>query len=281
MPIRPALAGTLLLLAACAGASRSAPARAAAYEVHAVRYGVLPDFPVAGLVAGADTARRIDVALMVWVARGGGRTVLVDAGFHSVAMLRQWRPRDFVRPSEAIGKLGVRPEEVTDVVVTHLHWDHAGGADLFPNARVWLQREEYDHYRRSEIRATRTGVLAEDLAIYERLEREGRLMLVDGDGREILPGITVHTGGRHTYASQYVAVRGETGTIVLASDNAYLYENLERVIPIAQTLDAEANRRALLRMREIASEPRLVVPGHDPEVFRRFPQPGGGVARIR
>ena len=250
------------------------------WDVYALEYAVLPGFPVRGLVEGADSTRRIDISMMVWLLRGDGRNVLVDAGFHSDSLVQRWAPRDFVRPSDALARLSVAPEDVTDVVITHLHWDHAGGVDLFPNARVWIQREELEFYT-AEGRPGRAGVTVEDVALLERLRREGRLELVEGDGREILPGVTVYTGGRHTHASQYVGVRTEAGTVVLASDNLYLYENLERRVPIAQTLDRESNLRAQARMLSLAASPRLIVPGHDPLVFSRFPEPGHGVARIR
>ena len=110
-----------------------------------------------------------------------------------------------------------------------------------------------------------------------RLRVAGRVELVEGDGREIIPGITLYTGGRHTWASQYAAVRTRAGTAVIASDNLYLYENLERRAPIAQTFDAQANLAAQDRMRRLASDPRLIVPGHDPAIFQRFATgPGGG-----
>ena len=104
--------------------------------------------------------------------------------------------------------------------------------------------------------------------------------LVDGDDREILPGIRVYTGGKHTFASQYVGVRTRSGTVVLASDNAYLYENLEERIPIAQTLDAASNLAAQARMLRLAGSVNFVVPGHDPMVFKRFAEIRPGVVRI-
>lgn len=275
-----AVAAAGALLGACHSPPAQGTAPANGYLVEAVRYGTLPAFPVRGLVLGADSARRLDIAVMVWLLRAPGRTVLVDAGFYRDKFIQRWKPTGFVRPSEAVAAAGVRPEEVTDIVLSHVHWDHMDGVDLFPRARVWLQRAEYEYYVGDDGSARHPGIDPEDAAILARLRTAGRLELVDGDAREILPGITVYTGGRHTYASQFVGVRTSAGTVVVASDNAYLYENLERHAAIAQTFDAQSNLAAQARMLELAASPRLVVPGHDALVFTRFPRPGGGVARI-
>jgi hypothetical protein len=76
-----------------------------------------------------------------------------------------------------------------------------------------------------------------------KLNNSGRVRLVDGDAKEIIPGVTVYTGGRHTFASQYVGVNTKVGRVVIASDNLYLYENLDKHVPIAQTFDAKSNLR--------------------------------------
>jgi glyoxylase-like metal-dependent hydrolase (beta-lactamase superfamily II) len=256
------------------------PRREAAYEVHAVRYATIAGFPVRGLVAGADSARRMDIAMMVWLVRGEGRVVLVDAGFYREKFVTRWKPTGFTSPDTALAPLGLRPEDVTDLIVTHVHWDHLDGADLFPRARIWIQRDEYEHHVGQDGSVQDRAVDPDDAAMLARLRAAGRVELVDGDAREILPGITVYTGGRHTFASQYVGVATRSGTVVVASDNCYLYENLERDRPIAQTLDSMANLAALARMKRLATDLRLIVPGHDPAVFQRFPTPGNGIAAI-
>ncbi len=273
------LAAGAIALASCAPLSRADPA---ATEVYAVCYGTLRNFPVAGLVAGADTARRMDVALAIWVVKlPGGRTVLVDAGFYRDKFMRRWTPANYQRPDEAIRAVGLRPDDVTDVIVSHVHWDHVDGADLFPRARIWIQRAEYAHHVDDAGRSLDRAADSLDAAMLAGLRRAGRVELVDGDSVEIIPGIRVYTGGRHTFASQYAAVDTPEGTVVLASDNVYLYENLDRHVPIAQTLDAASNLAAQARMRRLAGSERLIVPGHDPLVFARFPTLGGGVVRIR
>jgi glyoxylase-like metal-dependent hydrolase (beta-lactamase superfamily II) len=275
------LAAVLATVISCARAPIAPPAPAAA-EVYAIRYGSLANFPVSALIAGTDTSRRADIALMVWlIKQPDGRNVLLDAGFYRDKFMKRWKPVNYRSPAEAVRLAGVRSEDVTDVIVSHVHWDHMDGADLFPKARIWIQREELAHHVASDGRAVDRAVDSLDAAMLAGLQRAGRVTLVDGDAREILPGITAFTGGKHTYASQYVTVRTAEGTVVLASDNAYLYENFARHVPIAQTLDSASNLRAQDRMRTLASQLRLIVPGHDPEVFTRFPTPGNGVARIR
>lgn len=272
----------ILSLGFALGAPTILPAQQPTYEVSAIRYATLPSFPASGLVAGADTSRRMDIAMMVWLITGGaGRTVLVDAGFYRPKFIERWRPQEYIRPSEAAAAAGVRPEAVTDVIVTHVHWDHLDGVDLFPNARVWIQRDEYQYYLNDDGAPRNRGIDPDNSAALQALRRAGRLQLVSGDAQEILPGLICYTGGRHTYASQYVGVRTAAGTVVVASDNVYLYENLERRAAIAQTLDPAANLAAQDRMRAIATDPRWIVPGHDPAVFQRFELVTPRIARIR
>jgi len=283
----PALVAAVLVFTAPAAVARDAGAQSApsasdsTYNVYAIRYASIP-FRVSGLIASADTSRRLDISMMVWLVRGpNGRNVLVDAGFYREPFMAQWKPVDYLRPDSAVATAGVRASEITDVIISHVHWDHIDGADLFPNARVWIQLEEVEHHVDSAGVVLDRTINRLDAAMLHELRRAGRLRLVNGDAQEILPGITVYTGGKHTFASQYVGVRMETGTIVLASDNAYLYENLEKRVPIAQTLDAASNLRAQQRMHALATSPRLIVPGHDPLVFGLFEAIGPRVVQIR
>lgn len=254
------------------------------YEIYAVRFADV-SYSVASLVAGAERGRSIDLAFTIWVARdsaASGHLVLVDAGFYRDKFLQQWHPNNFVKPSEALTRgLGIPPDAVTDIIVSHSHWDHADGLDLFPRAKVWIQKEEYDYYvgENGEV-LHRGGVDSDDAKMFAAMKAAGRVQLVDGDDREILPGIRVYTGGKHTFASQFAGVSTQAGTVVLASDNAYLYENLEKHLAIAQTLDATSNLAAQDRMLKLAAAPRLVVPGHDPAVFERFLAVKPGVVKI-
>jgi glyoxylase-like metal-dependent hydrolase (beta-lactamase superfamily II) len=273
------LASPALVRAATPSSRGNRPASESTFEVYAIRYGTLKSFPLAGLVKGEDQNKKIDIALMIWLIRGNGRNILVDSGFYRDSFMKQWKPAEYMKPSEAISKFGLKPEDITDIIISHAHWDHCDGTDLFSKARVWIQKEEFEYYNQPEHQKG-TGVFAVDMAMLEKIRAEGRLELVDGDDKAVLPGITVYTGGRHTYASQYVGVNTSKGIVILASDNVYLYENIEKSLPIPATFDAESNLRAQERMKKLAGNPDLIIPGHDPAVFVRFPKPGNGIALI-
>src|SRR5437660_9776136 len=97
------------------------------YEIFAVQYATIPQFAVSGLVAGADPARKLDIAMMVWVVRGNNKNILVDAGFYREQFFKQWKVSGFLKPSDAVARAGVNPDDITDVIITHMHWDHADG----------------------------------------------------------------------------------------------------------------------------------------------------------
>jgi len=271
-----------LLLALAAARLRGA-ADADKYEVYAVRFATLANFPVSSLVAGTDRTRRMDIAMMIWVLKGGyGRIAIVDSGFHREQYFRQFTVRDYVKPPDALAPLGITADKVSDIFLSHMHWDHAGGIDLFPSARVWIQKDEYDYYTGEAWQSARThgGIDADDVLEIAKRNTQGKVTFVRGDDDTVLSGIQFGVGGKHTWASQFVGVQARNQTVVLASDNMYLYENLDKHVAIAQTLDAASNLRTQDRMRSIAGDPRFLVPGHDPAVFDRFPRVSDRIVRI-
>src|SRR5262245_23051371 len=100
------------------------------YEIYAVRFAHVP-FAESSLIAGAAKGPQIDIAFTVWpiVDSAGGRVIVVDAGFYRDKFMAQWKPQDYSRPSEALQSgLNITPERVTDIIVSHSHWDHFDGA---------------------------------------------------------------------------------------------------------------------------------------------------------
>ena len=253
------------------------------YSIEAIRFANSPGDSVASLVMGAPKDEKIDTVYIIWLIRGGGRNILFDSGFHRERYFREWKITDYLRPDEALRLAGVRPEEVTDVVISHAHWDHLGGIDLFAKATVWIQKDEFRYYTGEAWQpgGHHVWIDPDDVQQLVRLNTEGRLRLVDGDNVQIFPGIRAYTGGRHTFASQYLRVDGHP-PFVLASDNIYLYRNLAEHKPSVTFSEADypANIKSQERMVELAGSPDRVVPGHDALQFKKFPVEGR-VAKIK
>jgi len=267
-------------------ASESAAASGPEYSIDAIRYATSPGVSVSELVVGGPESLKndkVDIALVVWLIRGGGHTILFDSGFHRDTFIKYFPMKDYLSPDEVVKTAGVQPGDITDIVISHAHWDHMGGIDLFPKAQVWIQKEEYRYYTMDAWQpgGNHGGIDPEDVKQLVQLNTEGRLHLIDGDNIEIFPGIRAYTGARHTYASQYLRVEGHP-SYVLASDNAYFYLNLTSHLASATFSDADhaANIANQARMIDLAGSPERVVPGHDILQFQKFPTEGR-VAKIK
>jgi glyoxylase-like metal-dependent hydrolase (beta-lactamase superfamily II) len=258
-------------------------AQTPSYSIQAIRIADSPGDSVAEMVVGAPKGEKIDTMYAVWLIRGGSHNILFDSGFHRSRWFKLWTIKDFLRPDEAVKLAGVQPDQITDIVISHAHWDHMGGIDLFPNATIWIQKEEFRYYTADAWQpgGDHGGIDPDDVQELVKLNTAGRVRLVNGDNIEIFPGIRAFTGGRHTYASQYLLVDGSP-RFVLASDNVYLYRNLIEHAASATFSDADyaANIAAQKRMIELAGSIDHVVPGHDALQFKKF-KTEGRITQIR
>lgn len=243
------------------------------YEVFALRYASITRRSSENFVGGDPHDREGRLDYFVWVARSTSRTFVVDTGFSHRSAER--RGRTFLcSPVQALERLGIQSPEVRDVVITHLHYDHAGGFDDFPNARFHLQDAEMSfasgRFMASEFFSK--GYDVDDVTDAVRLAYGGRIVFHDGDA-ELAPGLSVHLIGGHTQGMQCVRVRTAVGWVVLASDASHFYENMGRQRPFPIVCDVCAMSNGWQRLRQLADHDDLVVPGHDPLVMQRYPAP--------
>jgi glyoxylase-like metal-dependent hydrolase (beta-lactamase superfamily II) len=231
----------------------------AAYRIFALRVGVSRRAPRDVFIKDSDLPRRIEVAFSFWVLQGAGRVILVDTGFTSKTMIRRWGVSDHRPPSEALASIGLRAEQVTDVIITHAHWDHVGGLSHFPSAKIWISKAEL-----KAIRARNKGGLPR---AYRRAEQEGRLNVLSGIA-PVAPSVVVVPVGLHSPGFQYVVVRSADRTWVIASDIAPLWANFEQ---------RKTTGRRVVHARILAIQDAMleltggdisrVIPGHEPSVF--------------
>jgi glyoxylase-like metal-dependent hydrolase (beta-lactamase superfamily II) len=279
----PLIRRLLLVLGLVSAAAMTGAANGPEYSIVAIRLADSPGDRVADMVMGAPQDERMNSIYAMWLIRGAGRNILFDSGFHRERWFKEWTIEDYLRPDEAVKLAGVQPEEITDIVISHAHWDHMGGIDLFAKATVWIQKEEFRYYTGEAWQpgGDHGGIDPEDVQALVRINTEGRIRLVDGDKVQIFPGIRAYTGARHTYASQYLLVEGNP-PFVLASDNSYLWRNLveRKASATFSDVDHAANIKNQARMIELAGSIDRVIPGHDALQFQKFPTQGR-IARIK
>ena len=255
------------------------------YEIHAIRYARHDRFAAENFLGGADSHDiPSPIDFFVWAITGPGGPFIVDTGFDEA--MGKKRKRDMLKPvGEGLKAIGIDPGTVQNVIISHMHYDHAGNYDLFPNARYHLQDCEmaYASGRCMCHSHLRLPFEAEDVVAMVRKVFSGRVTFHDGD-EQIAPGITVHKIGGHSKGLQSLRVNTRRGPVVLASDAAHLYAHIEegRVFPIVY--DVGEVLEGYETLKRLAPAMHHIVPGHDPKILQRYPASGfgleGWIARI-
>lgn len=243
------------------------------YEVYALRYATHDGRRSAENYLGHDPHENSPMPLdfYIWALRDGRRTIVVDTGF-TAAMAMQRKRTYLHSPIDLLRTIGVHAEDVDDVVITHMHYDHAGNIDAFPKATLHLQEAEmaYCTGRCMCHDTMRKPFEPQDVAKAIYRLYEGRVQFANGDAH-ISPGVSVHLLGGHTAGLQVVRVRTRRGYLVLASDGAHYWDNLRARRPFPIVLDVARMLDGHAAIERLADGPDHVVPGHDPAVRTRFP----------
>jgi glyoxylase-like metal-dependent hydrolase (beta-lactamase superfamily II) len=254
----------------------------AVYEIYAVEFAGPLKMSGRNAAVGGNRTDSVKVGYFVWLLRGNnGRTVLVDAGWTDTTT--HLRAPNYIRPDQALLTINVKPADITDLIITHPHPDHIGGIDLFPNAQLWIQKDDYDYFVGEgwQQKDARTGLIKEDVLRLVNKNLAGKLTFVKGDSIEIIPGIRVFIGSRHTWQSQYLLVNGTSGKTLVASDGIWFYYNLEHLLPVpTYTYDEKAYVSAMQRMKTLVDRQDLIIPGHDALVLERFPKVADRAVKI-
>lgn len=256
------------------------------YEIIALRYARLDTQKRRNAFISDDSHDGVLMPLnyFVWIIRNASRTVLVDTGFAEKEAEARGRTLER-RPAAALKMIGLEPDDIGEVVITHLHYDHAGTLGDFPNARFHLQEKEmaYTTGRAMTYDALRHPYECDHVCGMVRLAFDKKVRFHNGDA-EIAPGITLHLIGGHAKGLQVVRVMTARGPVVVASDASHFYENFMDYNPFVIVHDVETTLRGYDRLRELADhDVTRIVPGHDPLVMKRYlplPQLEGIAVRL-
>ena len=256
------------------------------FELFAIRYAHNgPRTLGQNMIGGDPHETHSSLDFYVWVAKRSDRVFMIDTGTGEETAKR--RRDQFIRaPADAIKLLGLDPEKLEDVILTHIHYDHAGMLHRYPKATFHLQDSEmaYATGRCMCANLLRRGYEVEDVVHLVKCVYADRVVFHD-QSVEITSGLTVHRTGGHTNGLQVVRVWTKRGWVVIASDASHLYFNMMEGKPfpsVARVDEMMEGFRIIHRLSEGSWD--HVIPGHDPLVMALYPAPSreleGIVARL-
>jgi glyoxylase-like metal-dependent hydrolase (beta-lactamase superfamily II) len=268
------------------------------YSIHVLEYCHVPKHHKGGMIYGAHNEGTLNVPYCYVLIRGKGHVAMVDVGYNH----KDWGKHlgdlfgvaNWHSPRDVLGELGLTPEDIDSIFITHAHFDHFGNVAEFPKATFYMQREEIEKWvwamaLPDRMRWVMMATDPSDILRGVGLAAEGRLRLVEGAVENILPGIDLHLArDSHTYGSMWVTVRNDgraqsEDTWILAGDLIYQYANLKNdgVIigvetmynPVGFAVGSITNLILATEaiMKQVGHDYRRVIPVHEQGVADNFP----------
>jgi N-acyl homoserine lactone hydrolase len=265
------------------------------YSIWVLEYAAVEKFPFSVMMYGPQHQGTRKLPYAYALLRGKGETILIDTGYDHVAFGKQLADAYGVSndhgPRAVLAECGVQPEDVTSVFITHAHFDHMGAIHMFPNAKFYLQKSELDKWvwaltLGAEYRFLSGGGDPADIVRAVEAAKEGRMILIDGDQEDVLPGIDVHLAAdTHTYGSMYVTIRNDgarnsADKWIFAGDLIYTYDNLTgldpaapQIVPIGLAVGSQHNLifSSAEMLKSVGGEVQRVIPVHEDRLRTTFP----------
>jgi N-acyl homoserine lactone hydrolase len=268
------------------------------YSIWVLEYAFVQNYNVSGVLYGAHNQGYLKLPYAYVVIKGEGHVIMVDVGYnqrdYGKTLADRFGVEAWHSPKDVLAQIGLSPEDVDSIFITHAHFDHMGNLDDFPNAHVYVQEREIARAIWALSQPPRLSFVSiatdpADVLKCAALAQSGRLTLLDGDREDVLPGIDIRAApDTHTYGSQYVVVRND-GTRdsadpwVLAGDLIYVYENIEgdgavigvdqMYVPVGVAVGSQTNLVFATEeiMKTVKREVRRVIPVHERRLVDRFP----------
>jgi N-acyl homoserine lactone hydrolase len=227
------------------------------------------------------------IAMHFTLVRGGlpgeDHVYLVDCGFKGAVWFQRYPFYDWEDPATVLGKVGLKPEDVEGIFVTHMHFDHINQIEDFPKAQIYIQREEFNgwsmavnlpsRFKPGQIPWVYSSFEPDDMIALAKAEVAGRVTLLDGD-TEVFPGITAHLAARsHTFGTCCWQFSTENGPFIVTGDGVYWYANIENMWPPGYGQGDSFNLLFLYdKVREaVGGDLRRIIPGHDYDIYVKNP----------
>lgn len=269
------------------------------YSIWVLEYSFVTNYHKSGVLYGAHNQGYVKLPYCYALIKGNGRTAMVDVGYndkdYGKVLADRFAVTNWRSPEVVLGGIGLKPQDVDTVFVTHAHFDHFGNVEDFPNATFYIQEREIAKWAWAmslpdRMRWMMTAVDPGDIVRGLDLARQRRLVTIDGSKLDVLPGIDLHAAfDSHTFGSMWVTVRNDRQTQssdswVLAGDLVYVFDNIEGpgaavdvsdpiYVPVGLATGSQTNLVLATEemMKQVGYESRRVIPIHEERLRDRFP----------
>jgi N-acyl homoserine lactone hydrolase len=265
------------------------------YSIWVLDYAAVKEFPLSVMLYGPQYQGIRNLPYAYALIKGKGEVILVDTGYdhkeYGKHLADLYGVSNWHSATEVLSECGLTPADITTVFITHAHFDHMGGLDLFPNAKFYIQKRELDKWIWAltlgpEFRFLVGAADPADIVKATRLAREGRMIVVDGDREDVLPGIDLHLAAdTHTYGSMYITIRNDGARAsqdswIFAGDNVYTYDNFTGLdkgdpylVPIGLATGSQSNLlfTSADMLKAVGGEHKRVIPVHEDRLKHIFP----------
>jgi glyoxylase-like metal-dependent hydrolase (beta-lactamase superfamily II) len=251
------------------------------YEIYAVKYGGPYNRPACMVNWFQDMDKTAQINYYIFVIRGGGETMVVDCGVDP-RLAKQRNLDSYVSPAEALRRMDIDAARVKHLIVTHVHFDHISGIQLFPNADIYIQEKEFNFWVKNPVAQRAPFLFVTDSVANRYLARQKgkkRLRLIRGD-KKIFPGIELLLVPGHTIGLQAVAVNTAQGIAIVGSDLAHTFSSYKTDIPSAIITDLIVWMKSYDKVKAKVSSPDLLFPGHDPALMANYPKVAEDITRL-
>ena len=251
------------------------------YNIYALNYAGPLKSSGAFIMWNKDWDKIVERNYYIWCISSDRENIIVDAGV-SPQLANKIKLKNYVSPAEMLMRINIKAGDIDKVILSHLHFDHANGVSLFPNATFYIQKDEYHFWTKDPI-ATRPpfAFYLDNTAndYLKSIKPTGRIHLVEGD-QKILPGIECLLTPGHSFANQAVTVNTEKGTAILGSDCGHFFRNYQEDWPSMLIVDLVKWMKSYDKLRSRVSSPDLLFPGHDPLMSQNYPEVAEGVTQL-
>lgn len=268
------------------------------YSIHVLEYSYVPNYHKSGVLYGAHNEGYVKLPYCYVLLRSEDHVALVDVGYnhkdYGKHLADKFGVENWRSPKVVLSEMGLTPEDVDTIFITHAHFDHFGNVEDFPNAKFYIQREEIEKWvwamaLPDRMRWMMIAVDPGDILRGVNLAAEGRLNIVEGSVEDVLPGVDLHLAkDSHTFGSMWVTVRndGQTDsddTWVLAGDLVYQFKNLKNdgsvvgvdtmYTPVGLAVGSQMNLVLATEemMKQTSYDDTRVIPIHEEGLADTFP----------